>query len=228
MMFKSSLIKKILLIVFSLLIIGLGIYFGNNIHDIFLGTSNTTGDIKEFGNILGQIDTEGNSSQFALSLTSGTTNTFDTTTTINKKIPSKNTTKENIIYLPDSNSVSTTKTKLINNGYNDGTGSLKPTLNNFLVGKKSISTRDSLGKILYPIIIQSIEETNTIEVQIPEGTILKTIDDNLYTGILHLPQVKDTTNVSLPNIVFVASFGSTEENIIFQDANDKPANVTIR
>ncbi|MFZ2151185.1 MAG: right-handed parallel beta-helix repeat-containing protein, partial [Candidatus Absconditicoccaceae bacterium] len=134
---------------------------------------------------------------------------------------------DDIIDLPSGNTVLDMNTRLIASGYNSGTGSIRTNIESFVVGRKSIRTRDSLGKILAAMIMQS-SGNNIIEAQIPQWTIVKTANNNLYTGIINRPEELSTNNISLANVVYAASFGSTGESINFEDMDYMPVNVTIR
>ncbi|HMS91831.1 MAG TPA: hypothetical protein PKC87_06405, partial [Candidatus Absconditabacterales bacterium] len=136
--------------------------------------------------------------------------------------------ESDIIDLPSASIQEEMNSTLIASGYTSGTGSIKPNMTNFLVGSKKIRTRDSMGKILAAIIMQSSGSTTPIEAQIPEGTIVKTTNNNLYTGILHVPDVLALQTISLNNVISAASFGSTGERINFENTDNLPVEVTIR
>jgi len=136
--------------------------------------------------------------------------------------------EDDVIDLPSSNTKSTMDDRLIASWYNNGTGSIKANLNTFLVWTKKIRTRDSAGKILAAIIMQSSGANNKIEAQIPAWTTVKKANNNIYTWIINTPQSIPVNNISLQNAIYAASFGSTWESINFEDTDNMPANVTVR
>ena len=133
-----------------------------------------------------------------------------------------------VIDLPNSSSEWIINKKLIASWYIDGTWSIKSNLTGFLVGHDKIRTRDSMWKILAPVIMQSSGNKYKIEVQIPAGTIVKDAKNNVFTWIINTPEVRDIETIPLPSPVFAAIFWSTWERINFENTGNVPVNVTIR
>ena len=133
------------------------------------------------------------------------------------------------IYLPNVTSKSAMDTALIASWYNSTwLSSIRTELTGFLVWNKKISTRDSNGKILSALIIQSPSPTNKIEVQIPAGTIVKNANNNSYTWVLIVPETISNISVPLQNVIYATNLWSTGWSIQFKDQNNNPVYVTIR
>ncbi len=134
------------------------------------------------------------------------------------------------IILPNSDSPLVMIDALIASWYGDSTWllSIRTELTGFLVGHKKISVKESKGKVLAPVILQSSWNIKKMETQIPEWTIVKRTNDGFYTWTLIVPEELSTNTIALPNTLYAARMGSTGERLTFVDDNQMSVSVTVR
>ncbi|MCF7834423.1 Ig-like domain-containing protein, partial [Candidatus Gracilibacteria bacterium] len=191
------------------------------------------GALYKNGQNIGTSGTGGNGDQFYInmdaSIYGGTT--ISTTLKIGLQSDTYSITTQiegaSIIYLPNS-SESVMKSTLISNGYNDGTGSIKGNIAGFAIGNKNISTRDSFGQILAPVVMQSSGINNRIEVQIPAGTLVKKTNGTNYSSTINIPESIETNSINLNNVISAISFGSSAEIVNFKNSSNAYMTLTYR
>jgi len=98
--------------------------------------------------------------------------------------------------------------------------------------KDNIDLSDNDGEILVPIIMESEDDINgqKIQVDIPEGTIFKDKEQNIYQNILSAPQSLDIGQINNPpanNSIAIMQVGAQDQEIHFENENQDPLLVDI-
>ena len=98
---------------------------------------------------------------------------------------------------------------------------------NVPVGNKEVMVWFNSGSLVTPFIMKNTADT--LEVQFPADSVLKTNTNDPYVADLYAPEVKPTTYASAlgSSVVSVASFGNSVP-IEIKDGSGNPQEVTIR
>ncbi|HCB51688.1 TPA: hypothetical protein DEP21_03895, partial [Patescibacteria group bacterium] len=99
---------------------------------------------------------------------------------------------------------------------------------NILVGNTGIDLSEEKGKLLLPVILQTSNNQDTVEVEIPEGTTFNNDSGNAYTGIIEAPEIYDISK-KLDNIDTISTIKvGADESIKLTDNSGNKINATIR
>jgi len=116
---------------------------------------------------------------------------------------------------------------LLNWWYQESTWSVQWMIQWYFIGKKDIRLYHSNWELLVPVVMQSTWE-QLLEVQLSSWTVVKTKDNQPYTGIISIPTQKNPLESWLSWAIAAISVWSNNISLQLRDSENNPISAIIR